>query len=82
MQTRSNIAETRAVLHESIENIDDEETLLILKDLAARKYAPQVEPILDNEQILQVEEAKVQIRRGDKFTDIEADALVDKWLKA
>lgn len=82
MARQSTVAETRAILHESIENIDSEEVLLALKDLALRKYAPQAEPVLSNDQILQIEEAKQQILQEKKFTNNDADAIVDKWLKA
>lgn len=60
----SDTQELKSLLHESIENIDDEELLLMAKSLLDRKYKP-VEAIELNEyQKQRIEKAKASIARG------------------
>ncbi|HLG28602.1 MAG TPA: hypothetical protein VI387_00205 [Candidatus Brocadiales bacterium] len=72
--------EIKSLLHESIENIDDEDFLLAMKQILERKYASSEEPKLAKWQIKRIEEAKKQIKKGTYLTNEQADKLVDKWL--
>jgi hypothetical protein len=76
----------KTLLHESIENIDDEDFLIavkdiIVKDIIDRKYSTSIEPKLSGNQVERIEESKDQIRSGQYLTNEQADSLVDKWLK-
>ena len=72
----------KSILHESIENIDDADLLMAIKELAERKYTPDSEPKLSPAQIARIEESHRQIKDGIFLTNDQADALVDKWLNA
>jgi hypothetical protein len=71
----------KTLLHESIENIDDEDFLIAVKDIIDRKYSTSIEPKLSSNQVQRIEESKEQIRSGQYLTNEQADSLVDKWLK-
>ena len=75
-----NTAELKSILHESIENIDDESILLAIQELAERKYTPETQPRLTPAQIARIEESRRQIAAGEFLTNEQADAIVDKWL--
>ena len=70
----------KALLHESIENINDEDFLQAVKNIVDRKYIPSANPKLSKSQIDRIEESKAQIRNGKFLSNKEADKLVDKWL--
>ena len=70
----------KTLLHESIENINDEDFLFAVKQILDRKYTPTDQPDLSKEQILRMTEAKKQIREGNFLTNEQADLLVNKWL--
>ena len=72
--------EIKRLLHESIENINDKELLLMLKQLAEREYTQVAEPKLADWQKKRIAQSKQQIKKGDFFTNEEADKLVEKWL--
>lgn len=72
--------EIKSLLHESIENIDDEDFLLAIKQILEKKYIPTEEPELAEWQIKRIEKAKKQIKKGKYLTSEEADKIVDKWL--
>ena len=72
----------RSLLHESIENIDDPDLLLALKELAERKYSAVAMPRLTQAQIDRIDESRRQIEAGQFLTNEQADAIVDKWLNA
>ena len=68
------------LLHESIENIDDEELLRVAKSVLDRKYTP-VETIELNEyQKQRLEKAKASITKGEYLSNEQADKLVTQWL--
>ena len=73
--------ELKSLLHESIENINDPDFLLAIKQLLDRKYHPVDEPEISEEQLNRMEESKIQIRKGNYLTNEQADELVAKWLK-
>ena len=71
----------KSLLHESIENINDEDFLLAVKQILDRKYATSNQPKLKKEQIQRIDESKEQIRNGNFLTNNQADKLVERWLK-
>ena len=73
--------EIKGILHESIENIDDNEFLLTIKELIEHKYQPKGTPKLSSWQLKRIQESELQIERGEFFTDQQADKIIDKWLK-
>ena len=70
----------KTLLHESIENINDDAFLTAVKQILDRKYTPSAQPKLSKEQIQRIDESKEQIRKGNFLTNAQADKLVDKWL--
>ena len=70
----------KSQLHESIENIDDEDLLLTIKQLVDRKYTPAIEPKLADWQIARLAQSANQIHLGQGITNEQADELVNKWL--
>lgn len=70
----------KTLLHESIENINDEDFLIAVKQIIDRKYIPSNEPKLSRNQIERIEESKEQIQNDRFLTNEQADSLVDKWL--
>ncbi|MFZ4522762.1 MAG: hypothetical protein ACOYNC_13715 [Bacteroidales bacterium] len=72
--------EIKQLLHESIENIDDGEFLLAIKQIIERKYTPGVTPTLSSWQVDRIEMSKEQIKNGKTFSNHQADLLVEKWL--
>ena len=73
--------ELKALLHESIENIDDEELLLVAKSILDRMYEPDKNVRLNDFQKKRLDMAKKSIQKGDYLTNKQADELVSKWLK-
>ena len=72
--------ELKSLLHESIENIDDEELLRAAKSILDRKYEPKSVIHVSDYQKQRIEKAKASIDRGDYLTNEQADELVAKWL--
>ncbi|CAN5867000.1 hypothetical protein BH24BAC1_BH24BAC1_41710 [soil metagenome] len=72
--------EIKNLLHESIENINDEALLLTIKDLLERQYTPKAAAGLKDWQLKKIEESKRQIEKGNSFSEKEAGDLIDKWL--
>ena len=70
----------KTLLHESIENINDDAFLNAVKQILDRKYTTSAQPKLSKEQIQRIEESKEQILKGNFLTNAQADKLVDKWL--
>ncbi len=70
----------KTLLHESIENINDEEFLFAIKQILDRKYSTSGQPVLSQEQIKRIDESKEQIRTGNFLTNDQADKLVERWL--
>jgi hypothetical protein len=70
----------KSLLHESIENINDEDFLLAVKQILDRKYTTSNQPKLSKEQIQRIDESKEQIRKGNFLTNDQADKLVERWL--
>ena len=72
--------EIKQLLHESIENIDDGEFLLAVKQIIDRKYTPVNFPAPAEWQLKRIAESKAQIKSGKSISNIQADLLVERWL--
>ena len=72
--------ELKMELHESIENINDADFLLAVKQIIERKYSVTNMPQLSDLQITRIEESHKQIKEGKSFSNNQADLLVEKWL--
>lgn len=72
--------EIKTLLHESIENINDEALLMTIKELLERQYTPQNKIQLTPAQIERIEQSKRQIAEGNSYSAEEADRIIDKWL--
>ena len=75
------INEIRIRLHEGIENIDDNEFLMTIKELIEHKYQSSDSPKLTEWQLTRIKESEKQIRNGDFLTDEQVDKVIDKWLE-
>ena len=73
--------EIKSLLHQSIENIDDNDFLDAIKNFIENSYHFSEEPVLSEYQKLRIEESKGQIKKGEYFTNEHADRLVSEWLK-
>lgn len=76
----TNTKELKNMLHESIENIDDESFLQTVKKILDRKYEPEEEIKLNPYQQKRINEARKSINQGDYLTNEQADQLVAQWL--
>lgn len=76
----TNTKELKNMLHESIENIDDESFLQTVKKILDRKYEPEEEIKLNPHQQKRINEARKSINQGDYLTNEQADQLVAQWL--
>ena len=70
----------KTLLHESIENINDEDFLIAVKQIIDRKYSPTMEPELSDSQLKRIDKSNEQINNGKFLTNDQADSLVDRWL--
>ncbi len=70
----------KSLLHESIENIDDESFLKTVKHILDHKYQPKEEVTLSSYQKKRIKEAKKSIDQGDYLSNEQADEIVAKWL--
>jgi len=73
--------EIKSLLHEGIENINDNEFLLAIKQILDRKYTTGETPHLSDWQISRIEASKAQIADGNFISNTQADSLIEKWLK-
>lgn len=73
--------EIKGRLHESIENIDDTEFLLTIKELIEHKYQPTDSPKLTEWQLKRIKESEKQIEKGEFYTDEQVDKAINKWLE-
>ena len=72
--------EIKILLHESIENIDDQQFLIAIKQLLDRKYTSAKDPLLAEWQLDRMDESKAQIEKGQFISNTQADQLVERWL--
>lgn len=72
--------EIKTALHESIENIDDNDFLSALKQIVEKKFTLLEKPELTDWQEKRIEESYRQFEEGKTFTNHQADLLAEKWL--
>jgi hypothetical protein len=72
--------ELKSLLHESIENIDDDSLLVAMQEMLNIKYQGIDKPLLSAEQLASLDEAKKEILAGRFLTNEEANNLSEKWL--
>jgi hypothetical protein len=70
----------KAILHESIENIDDEVVLKTIAEISSHYYSMVKEPELNEYQLKRLSESKKQIAEGKFFSNEQASELIKKWL--
>lgn len=75
------IEEIKIRLHEGIENIDDNEFLMTIKELIEHKYQSTDSPKLTEWQLKRINESEEQIKNGEFLTDEQVDKVIDKWLE-
>jgi len=73
--------EIKSVLHESIENIEDDDFLLSVKEIIDSKYGLSTIPKVSDNQMKRILESEDQIEKGNFLTNEEADKLVNEWLR-
>ena len=73
-------SEIKSFIHETIENIEDEQFLEALKVIIETKFASM--PILEDWQIKAIEESEMQIENGLIISREEADKKAEEWLKS
>ena len=72
--------ELKLILHESIENINDTDFLIAVKQIIDRKYKSNESLVISEWQLKRIEESQQQIQNGKSFSNHQADLLVEKWL--
>ncbi|MBE0638015.1 MAG: hypothetical protein IH598_05820 [Bacteroidales bacterium] len=70
--------EIKQQLMEGIENIDDNDFLLTIKELIDRKYSASAIPVLTSQQRRRIAESELQIENGDYLSDDEVNKLIDQ----
>ncbi len=73
--------EIKSVLHESIENIEDDDLLLSVKEIIDSKYRVASIPKVSDNQMERILESNDQIEKGNFLSNEDADKLVDEWLR-
>ncbi len=73
--------EVKSVLHESIENIDDEKFLEAIKVIIETKYKSLSSLRVSEKQKKILDESSKEIDEGKFYTDEEAKKISAKWLK-
>jgi hypothetical protein len=71
----------KSFLHESIENIHDEDFLMEIKNLVELQYNPASEFKLSYSQKKRLEQSLNQLKKEEIVSNEQADELVEKWLK-
>ncbi|MCY7361422.1 MAG: hypothetical protein LH629_05030 [Ignavibacteria bacterium] len=73
--------EIKTILHESIENIDDEKFLEAIRVIVEPKYKslPSLKISEKHKKIL--DESVKQIENGELYTNDEAKKISEEWLK-
>ena len=75
------VAELKGVLHESIENINDEDLLFVLKEIIDEQYRVKQGLILSTERRQALELSEKDAKEGRFVSNEESDRQVNAWLK-
>lgn len=73
--------EIKSVLHESMENIDDEKFLEAMRVIIELKYKSMPALKISERQKKIIDESAEQIENGEFYSDEVADKITDEWLK-
>jgi predicted transcriptional regulator len=73
--------EIKQHLFEGINNIDEPDFLMALKEMIDRKYTESPSPKLSELQLRKINESEAQIEAGEFFTDEQVNMIIDKWLQ-
>ena len=76
-----NAEDIKSRIHEGIENIDDNEFLLTIKELIERKYNSPDFSDLSKIQLKRIKDSEEQIDNGEFYTNEQVDKIIDKWLE-
>jgi len=68
-------------IHESVENIDDEDFLSLIKEMLNRKYINQEKPIFSDKQLEEIDRSREQLNHGKFKTEEQIDKMVSEWAK-
>ena len=68
----------KSVLHESIENIEDDDFLLSVIEIIDSKYGHSTIPKVSDAKMKRILELDDQIEKGNFLTNEDADKLVDE----
>lgn len=72
--------ELKTMLHESIENIDDDSLLVAVQEMLEYKYTVTSQPKLSEEQLDSLDKAKQEIAEGKFISNGNANNIADEWL--
>ncbi|MEO6695607.1 MAG: hypothetical protein ABIY50_12890 [Ignavibacteria bacterium] len=73
--------EIKSVLHEGIENIEDEKFLEAIKIIIESKFKSQLPLTISKKRKEILDEGTKQIEKGEFYTNEEEKKLTDEWLK-
>jgi len=76
-----NTEELKYYLHESIENINNKETLQIIKEMIQHLFSNDEIPDLTDTQKRRITESKYQIANGKWTSHEQVNEQINKWLK-
>ncbi len=68
-------------IHESVENIDDEDFLTLIKEMLSRKYENQEKPVFSDKQLEEINRSREQVNQGKFKTEEQIDKMVSEWAK-
>ncbi len=73
--------EIRSVLHEGIENIEDEKFLEAIKIIIESKFKSRSPLIISEKRKKILDEGISQIKKGEYYSDEEEKKITNEWLK-
>ncbi len=76
-----NTEELKYYIHESIEDIDNEKTLLTIKEMIQHLFTEEKNPNLSEDQKNRIVDSKYQIANGKWAPNEQVNEQVGKWLK-
>jgi predicted transcriptional regulator len=72
-------AELKSQIHKKIDTIEDEEFLSDINEVLDNLNNTEIK--LEKQEIEQIEEREQQIKKGEFYTEEEADKLTEKWFE-
>jgi len=80
-KNKMNTEELKYYIHESIEDIDNEKTLLTIKEMIQHLFTEEKNPNLSEDQKSRIVDSKYQIANGKWAPNEQVNEQVGKWLK-